>query len=104
MTVLRTSTPTSRALGILILGVMVLGTTAALPLLHDAFHAPRAAETECPVHILQTGFSLVLLAVVLFSALLSRATGRLPLRRAPGFVHDPRSTAHAPRAPPALSV
>ena len=81
--------------------LLVLATTVALPQLHQVYHGPGAPESDCPVHLLQVGFSLVLLTTV--AALLTLwTTGSSPARpvvSVPTPRRQRRSPA-SPRAPP----
>lgn len=81
---------------------LLLATTLVLPQLHGAFHAPGALETDCPVHVLQVGFSLVLLGV----ASMPRPGICSRVLTVPVLVEGPRATPRTPlvpRAPPLLS-
>ncbi len=79
--------------------LLVLATTLGLPQLHATFHAPGAPEAECPVHFLQTAFSLVLVGIVALPLLRTRySPPAIPqLASAPRAA---RRTPAAPRSPP----
>ncbi|HCV22239.1 MAG TPA: hypothetical protein DGN59_02175 [Candidatus Latescibacteria bacterium] len=79
--------------------LLLLATTLAMPQLHEAFHAPGAPESECPVHLLQVGFSLVLVGFVARSLLGTRFMSHAIATIAPSPRVAHRTPA-APRAPP----
>ncbi|MDA0334261.1 MAG: hypothetical protein O2782_03755 [bacterium] len=94
----RPTTPLAWACFALISVVVV--TMLALPLLHDVHHEQGAMETDCPAHILQTGLSLVLLALCLLLVLLSDTWQAWLPAPPPAALPDPRGSSRQPRAPP----
>jgi len=79
--------------------LLLLATTLALPLLHEAFHGPGESRGDCPVYQLQIGFSLVLTGPLALLVLHTCSPASTPLRAglAPRL---PRRSPAAPRAPP----
>lgn len=84
----------------LVLAAVVISSLLGLPLLHEALHEAGSSESECPVHLLQSGIALVLVVCGALLALPDLARSSIPGGYCVVILGDPRRQPRAPRAPP----